>query len=152
MVNIMSKSRILVVWSNYYEELAQKQLASCLALLENSNYDFQVETVNAGTYEIPAVIRYYHLYQPFDGYIPLSLLLKGATDHYDAIWEHVKECFIQFTLQGIVLANSSIITAPSMELLIERVNKGERVQEAFAAVDYLIQLKNRMSAGHKQHV
>lgn len=141
----MSKPSILVVWSNYYEDLADKQLKSCIQILDKSDYKYQIEKVEAGTYEIPAVIQHYHHHQPFDGYIPLSLLLKGATDHYDSIWGHVQECFTKFTVEGLSLANSGIITAPSMDILIARVEGGERVQEAFNAVDYLIRLKQRIS-------
>lgn len=140
----MSKDRILVVWSNYYESLAEQHLDSCLQLLNQSSYDYQVETVNAGTYEIPAVMHYYHQHHPFDGYIPLGLLLKGSTDHYEFIWEHIKECFIQFSMNGLLMGNG-IISAPSMEMLQSRVMQGGRVKEAFRAVDYLIQLKkNKM--------
>lgn len=140
----MSKAKILVVWSNYYEELAEKQLASCCDLLKASDYEYQVETVTAGTYEIPAVIQYYHSHNPFDGYIPLSLLLKGKTDHYEFIWEHVKECFIQFAMNGLMIGNG-IISAPSMEILRERVENGERVREAFQAITYLMQLTKNKS-------
>src|SRR5215208_570871 len=135
----MPKSKILVVWSNYYKELAEEQLASCIALLKETPYDYQVETVDAGTYEIPAVIQYFHRHHPFDGYIPLSLLLKGKTDHYEFIREHVKECFVKFSMEGILIGNG-IITASTMELLHERVVNGERVKEAVQAIDYLLRL------------
>jgi 6,7-dimethyl-8-ribityllumazine synthase len=136
----MSKPRILVVWSNYHKGLAEQQLESCLQLLRQSEYDFKVETVEAGSYEIPSVIQYYHLNNPFDGYIPLSLLLKGGTDHYEFIWEHVKDCFIKFAMDGLMIGNG-IISAPNMDLLISRVKSGERSKEAFNAVDYLIRFK-----------
>lgn len=136
----MSKPTLLIVWSNYYKDLAQRQLDSCLEKLKPYNFNYQVETLEAGTYEIPAVIQHYQKTKAFDAYLPLSLLLKGKTDHYEFIWEHVKECFIQFTLEGIVFGNG-IITAPSIAVLEERVENGERVQEAIDAVDYLIRLK-----------
>jgi 6,7-dimethyl-8-ribityllumazine synthase len=139
-------SNILIVWSNYYPGLAQQQLEDCLNKLKNYNYNYKVETVEAGTYEIPAVIQHYHQNEPFDGYLPLSLLLKGKTDHYEFIWEHVKECFITFALDGLTIGNG-IISAPSMAVLEERVANGERVQEAINAVDYLIRFKNK----HKKH-
>lgn len=139
----MSKPTILVVWSNYYQELAAKQLESCVNLLEKSDYSYAVETVEAGTYELPVVMQYYHRHQPFDAYIPLSLLLKGSTDHYEFIWEHVKECFIKFALQGMMIGNG-IISAPSMEVLTSRVENEERVQEAFNAVDYLIRFQEKI--------
>ncbi|MFV0820191.1 6,7-dimethyl-8-ribityllumazine synthase [Legionella micdadei] len=138
----MSVDKILVVWSNYYQDLAQKQLDSCLYLLTQAKYDYEVETVEAGTYEIPAVIRYYQHNKPYAGYLPLSLLLKGSTDHYEFIWEHVKECFIKFAMEGVFIGNG-IISAPSMKILTERVENRERVKEAFHALDYLIRLKTK---------
>lgn len=141
----MSKPKILIVWSNYHKELAKLQVDGCLELLNQSDYEYKVETVEAGCYEIPAVIRYYQEKNPFDGYIVLGLLLKGATDHYEFIWEHIKECFIKFTMDGLVIGNG-IISAPTMDLLVSRLVSNERSKEAFAAVDYLIKLK--MKAAH----
>ncbi len=138
----MSKAKILVVWSNYYEDLAKKQLESCLRLLNQSEYQYTVETVEAGTYEIPAVIQYYHHNNPYDGYLPLGLLLKGSTDHYEFIWEHVKECFITFAMEGLMIGNG-IISSPSMDVMRARVENNERIEEAFRALDYLIRLKEK---------
>ncbi|MDP1602207.1 MAG: 6,7-dimethyl-8-ribityllumazine synthase [Legionella sp.] len=139
----MSKAKILIVWSDYYKELAKKQLDSCIRLLDNSPYDYSVEHVEAGTYEIPVVIQYYHQNNPFDGYLPLALLLKGSTDHYEFIWEHVKECFIKFAMEGLLIGNG-IISAPTMEAMTTRVENNERVEEAFQALDYLIRFKERL--------
>lgn len=139
----MSKNKILVVCSNYYKDLAKQQLDSCLQLLNKSEYEYTVETVEAGTYEIPAVIQYYHRNNPYDGYLALGLLLKGSTDHYEFIWEHVKECFIKFTMEGLLIGNA-IISAPSMEMMIKRVENHERVEEAVRAIDYLMRLKDKL--------
>lgn len=139
---MMSKNKILVVWSNYYKDLAKQQLDSCLTLLNQSEYEYSVETVEAGTYEIPVVIQYYHRNNPYDGYLPLGLLLKGSTDHYEFIWEHVKECFIKFAMDGVLIGNG-IISAPSMEVMTKRVENHERVEEALRALDYLIRLKDK---------
>lgn len=138
----MPNSRILVAWSNYYGDLADKQLKSCVKLLEKSDYDYHVETIHAGSYEIPAVIKHIHKTHPFDGYIPLGLLLKGRTDHYEFIWEHLKTCFIQFAMEGILMGNG-VISAPAMDILKHRVEEAKRVQEAFNAVNYLIKLTQR---------
>jgi len=139
-----SKDKILVVWSDYYRDLAKKQLDSCLTCLGQSGYDYAVETVEAGTYEIPAVIRHYHRHDPHAGYLPLSLLLKGSTDHYEFIWEHVKECFIKFAMDGIFIGNA-IISAPSMDVMVARVENHERVEEAVRALDYLLRFKTKFS-------
>lgn len=141
----MKKKSILIVWSNYYEDLADRQLLSCIELLDKADYDYQVETVNAGCYEIPAVIQYYEKHKPFDAYIPLGLLLKGSTDHYEFIWEHLKTCFIQLTMEGVLLGNG-VISAPDMAVMTARVDNKERVVEAFRAVDYLLGLTDRVKA------
>lgn len=131
---------ILVVCSNYYPKLAEMQLARCVSALDALPYAFEVEMVQAGTYEIPAVIRHFHHTRPFDAYISLGLLLKGHTDHYQFILEHVKACFIQFALDGILFGDGNVY-APTEELLEARVADGERVMEAVRAVDYLLRLK-----------
>ncbi|KTD00107.1 6,7-dimethyl-8-ribityllumazine synthase [Legionella geestiana] len=133
---------ILVVCSNYYPNLAEKQLARCVSALDELPYAYEVEMVQAGTYEIPAVIRHFHHNRPFDAYLSLGLLLKGSTDHYQFILEHVKACFIQFTLEGIILGDGNVY-APTEELLLTRVADGERVMEAVRAVDYLLGMKKR---------
>ena len=138
----MAQNKILVVWSNYYEDLAKQQFDSCIKLLNQNQYEYNVEKISAGTYEIPAVIQYFQQHKPYDGYLPLGLLLKGSTDHYEFIWEHVKECFIKFAMNGILIGNG-IITAPSMEIMKQRVENNERVEEAVLALDYLLRLKDK---------
>jgi 6,7-dimethyl-8-ribityllumazine synthase len=142
----MSKPNILILWSNYYKDLSKQQLELCINQLSHYEYTYQIEPIEAGTYEIPAVMRYYHQHHPFDGYLPLSLLLKGKTDHYEFIWEHVKACFTQFALEGLIFGNG-IISASSMDVLRERVEQGERVEEAINALDYLIRLRNKLDFG-----
>lgn len=136
----MAKNKILVVWSNYYKDLAKQQLDRCLQILDKSEYEYTVETVEAGTYEIPVVMQYVHRHHPYDAYLPLGLLLKGSTDHYDFIWEHVKECFIKFAMDGLLLGNG-IIAASSRELMVQRVQNHSRVEEAVQAIDYLLRMK-----------
>jgi 6,7-dimethyl-8-ribityllumazine synthase len=132
--------KILILWSDYYKEISLRHLEICLKKLSHYPYAYSVEQVEAGTYELPAVIQYFHRHNPYDGYLPLSLLLKGQTDHYEFIWQHIKDCFTQFTLQEVIIGNG-IITAPSFELLEERVNHGERAAEAVRALDYLLRLQ-----------
>ena len=63
--NSPDSPKLLIIWSHYYQALAEKQLASCRSLLSTSGMEAQVETVEAGAYEIPAVMQYYHQHQPF---------------------------------------------------------------------------------------
>jgi len=142
-MSVESAPRVLILWSNYYEALAEQQRDICQAQLSDYDFDAQFETVEAGTYELPAVIQHFRQHQPYDAYLPLSLLLQGSTDHYAFIWEHVKDCFKDFAMDGVLLGNG-IISAPTKEILRERVANGERTHEALEAIDYLTRLKRRL--------
>ncbi|MDF1678632.1 MAG: 6,7-dimethyl-8-ribityllumazine synthase [Legionellaceae bacterium] len=140
--------RILVVSSNVHQELSKKQLNKCLALIKKPHYHYEVETVNAGTYEIPFVIQTYHHTKPFDAYIALGLILKSNTYHYEYITQHINHCFTQFALAGIAVGNG-IITGDSVEDLSASLDSDNpclcAYPSAFKAVDYLIQLSHQIS-------
>ena len=140
-------SKILIVSSNIHQELAAKQLANCLKIVKASAYDFQIETVEAGTYEIPFVIQAYHKNHSFDGYIALGLVLKKNPDHYDYIMSHIKTCFTKFALKNIAVGNG-IITGSDIQELATNIDSSDPCLSAYPsalhAVDYLIKLKNRL--------
>ncbi len=140
--------RILVVSSNVHQELSQKQLDKCLTLIKASHYHYEVETVNAGTYEIPFVIQTYHNTKPFDAYIALGLILKSNTYHYEYIAQHINYCFTQFSLAGIIVGNG-IVTGDSVEALSVSLDSDNPCLcayfSAFKAVDYLIQLSQQIN-------
>ena len=141
-------SKILVVSSNTHKNLASKQLENCLSLIKKSHLDYQVEIVEAGTYEIPFVINSYDRKQPFDGYIALGLILKTNIDHYNFIISHIKDCFTHFSLNNIAVGNG-IISGSNLEELDIKLDSHDpclsAYQSAFDAIDYLIKLKNKLT-------
>lgn len=141
-------SRILIISSNIHQDLAAKQLANCLALVKKSPYEFQTEIVAAGTYEIPFVIQAYHKKKSFDGYIALGLVIKKNPDHYDYIMSHIKTCFTKFALKNIAVGNG-IVTGSDRQELAANIDSSDpclsAYPSAFHAVDYLIQLNERLS-------
>ena len=50
-------SKVLIISSNIHQDLAAQQVANCLTIAKQYPHDFQIETVEAGTYEIPFVIK-----------------------------------------------------------------------------------------------
>ena len=133
---------ILLICSNIHKDLAAEQLDLCSSLVKKADYDYQVELLEAGTYEIPFVINAYHQKNSFDAYLALGLVLQADSNHYNDIMTHIRYCFTQFALNNIIVGNG-IISAPHMDILKERVENGERVEEAINAVDYLIRFKNK---------
>ena len=65
-------AKLLIISSSIHNELSTQQLPHCIALVKNSSYEYDVELLHAGTYEIPFVINTYQQKKPFDGYIALG--------------------------------------------------------------------------------
>ena len=141
-------ARILIISSNIHKELSPKQLASCLEVVKKLRYDYQVEILEAGTYEIPFVINAYHQRCPFDGYIALGLVLNTNPQHYDYIMSHIKLSFSHFALNNIIVGNG-IISGSSIEELSNKISNLDPCISAYSsavnAVDRLIKLKERLS-------
>lgn len=146
-------SRILIVSSCVHKELSSRQLDKCLSLVGQSDYDVQVEVLEAGAYEIPFVINSWHKKSPFSGYIALGLLLNTNKYHYQYICSHVHYCFTQFALQGIVVGNG-IISASSVDDLARSLDSPDpclcAYPSAWKAVDNLIRLQARIIQGSCQ--
>ncbi|MCX7090480.1 MAG: 6,7-dimethyl-8-ribityllumazine synthase [Legionellales bacterium] len=139
--------KILIISSVIHEDLASKQLDLCLTLVKNAGYDYQVELLQAGTYEIPFVINMYHQKKPFDGYIALGLILKTNLEHFDNITTHIQYCFTQFALNNIIVGNG-IISGSTLEELSEKIHSSNlclsAYPSAFNAVDCLMKLRKKI--------
>lgn len=141
-------SKILIVSSNIHKTLAAEQLEKCVDLVKKSRHDYQIEIVEAGTYELPFVIKAYHQQNPFDGYIALGCVLRMNAHHYDYIMSHIKTCFTYFALHNIAVGNG-IVSGENLEELASHIASQDpclaAYQSAFHAVDYLITLKKNLA-------
>lgn len=142
-------AKILLISSCIHEELATEQLDLCLSLVKNAGYDYQVELLQAGTYEIPFVINACHQKKSFDAYIALGLILKADLDHYNHIMNHIRYCFTQFALNNIIVGNG-IINGATIEELGKKIRSPDpclsAYPSAFKAVDCLIKLSNKIAS------
>lgn len=134
---------ILLVSSNVHKTLSARQLEKCVDLVKKSNHQYQIATIEAGTYEIPFVINTYHKIRPFDGYIALGLVLKSNIDHFNYIMSHISESFTYFALHDIVVGNGIISGMTTDELTMKLDSEDPCMSafpSAFKAVDALIEL------------
>ncbi|AUH72454.1 6,7-dimethyl-8-ribityllumazine synthase [Legionella sainthelensi] len=140
-------AKILIISSCIHKELSALQLSYCIEVVKGSNYEYQIESFPAGTYEIPFVINTFQKKNPFDGYIALGLLLNSNREHYNYIMSHINTCFTQFALNDVIVGNG-IISGCDLDDLSNKVNSSNpcvsAYTSAFNAVDYLIQLKKRI--------
>ena len=140
-------SKILIISSDIHKNLAAEQLDLCLTLVKHSGYNYQVESLQTGAYEIPFVINTYQQNQPFDGYIALGLILKTNLDHYNYIMSHIRYSFTRFALKDIIVGNG-IISGSTIDELSDKVRSSDPCHSAypsaFNAVDCLIKLRNKI--------
>lgn len=141
-------SNILLISSNIHQELAAEQLDLCSKIVTNAGYNYQVELLQTGAYEIPFVINTYHQKKSFDAYIALGLVLQADLNHYNNIMTHIRYCFTQFALNNIIVGNG-IISGATIEELGEKIRSSNpclsAYPAAFNAVDCLIRLRNRIA-------
>lgn len=139
---------ILLISSCIHKDLAAEQLNNCSNIVKNAGYDYQVELLQAGTYEIPFAINMYHQKKSFDAYIALGLILKKEQEHYNHIMTHIQYCFTQFSMNNIIVGNG-IISGVTTEELREKIRSSDpclcAYSSAFNAVDCLIKLRNRLA-------
>lgn len=141
-------SKILIISSHIHKELSPLQLAKCEALVKQASYDYQVETLAAGTYEIPFVINAYQQKKPFDAYIALGLVLNTNQAHYDYIMSHIQYTFSNFAMNHIIVGNG-IVAGSSLEELTSKIASQDPCQcaypSAFNAVDCLLKLQKKLA-------
>ena len=94
------KKNILVIVSNYYNEISDNLLKETMKELENNNLLFTIETVT-GVFEIPSIITYAK--NKFDGYIALGCVIRGETSHYDYVCQESARALMNLSLEGFAL-------------------------------------------------
>lgn len=139
-------AKILIV-SSQVHNLSQRQLDLCVQLVEKSSYDYQIELLQAGTYELPFVIKSYHKKAPFDAYLVLGLVLESNSAHAQYIKQHIATCFTQFALEGIIVGNG-ILYGTSLETLATNLESQDAClsayPSAFKAVSALLALEQKL--------
>lgn len=140
-------AKILIISSQVHAELSALQLDYCTKLIKEHAYDYVVQHVAAGSYEIPFIINLYEKLKPFDAYIALGLVLKKDIDHFDYIMSHILYSFSRFSLNNIIVGNG-IVSAIDSEGLAQKINSPEAClngyQSAFNAVHALLKIKKNI--------
>ena len=94
------KKNILIVGSNYYQEIFDNLVSETIEEVENNNLLCQVETVT-GVFEIPSIITFCKY--KFDGYIALGCVIRGETSHYDYVCSESARALMNISLEGFAI-------------------------------------------------
>ena len=94
------KKNILIVGSNYYQEIFDNLVAEAQEEIEKNNILSSLETVT-GVFEIPSIITFCKY--KFDGYIALGCVIRGETTHYDYVCSESARALMNISLEGFAI-------------------------------------------------
>ena len=118
------KKNILIIASNYYEEIADNLIEETKKVIEENNILYQIEIVT-GVFEIPSIISFSK--HKFDGYVALGCVIRGETSHYDYVCSESARALMNLSLEGFAIGYG-ILTVENYEQAMIRsktvANKG----------------------------
>ena len=134
------KKKILIVLSNYYNDISDNLLDGALKHLQNTyNLNminkYVVATSVPGVFEIPVTIA--TRIKDYDGFIALGCVIKGQTPHFDFISRATTDAIMRLSVDYKKPIGNGIITCLNKKQAIIRSKK--KGQEAANAVGLVLE-------------
>ena len=134
------KKKILIVLSDYYNDISDNLLDGALKHLQNTyNLNminkYVVATRVPGVFEIPVTIA--TRIKDYDGFIALGCVIKGQTPHFDFISRATTDAIMRLSVDYKKPIGNGIITCLNKKQAIIRSKK--KGQEAANAVGLVLE-------------
>ena len=110
------KKNILIIVSNYYEEISDNLIEETKKVIEENNILYQIEIVT-GVFEIPSIISFSK--HKFDGYVALGCVIRGETSHYDYVCSESARALMDLSIDGFAIGYG-ILTVENYEQAMVR--------------------------------
>ena len=123
------KNKILIVSSNYYDEVSSNLIKGATAELKINNIDFEV--VHApGCFEVPYLIS--QNLEKYIGFIALGCVIRGETYHFNLIANECARKIIDISNNSLKPIGFGILTCENLEQAINRsdIRKKNKGREA----------------------
>ena len=127
------KKRILIVVSDYYENISKNLLINSKKAL-HKNFNIKV-LYSPGAFEIPVIIS--TNIKRYDGFVALGCIIKGQTPHFNFISQASTNAIMDISISQKKPVGNGIITCLNMKQAKARKNKG--AEAAMAVVSVLSQ-------------
>ena len=124
------KKRILIVMTNYYENISKALLDSTKKTLQEP---FDLISV-PGVFEIPVTIA--KNIKKYDGFIALGCVIKGETPHFDFISKATIDGIMKLSIEHKKPIGNGIITCLTYDQALSRKKKGQEAATALLSVLY----------------
>ena len=124
------KKKILIVGSNYYDNIYSGLLRSAKQKLKNNFLCNEI--LVPGVFEIPVAIS--KKIKGYDGFLALGCVIKGQTPHFDFISQASTNAIMSLSIENKKPIGNGIITCLNMKQAIKRKNKGSEAAEAVISI------------------
>ena len=126
------KKKVLIVVSDYYEDISKGLLKSTKKYL-NKKANLNIIKV-PGVFEIPVIIS--KNINKFDGFIAIGCVVKGKTAHFDLISKSVIDAIMNLSINNKKPIGNCILTCFNYKQALDRKNKGKEAALALNSILY----------------
>ena len=123
------KNKVLIVCSNYYDEVSSNLIKGATEELKINNIDFEV--VHApGCFEVPFLIS--QNLEKYIGFIALGCVIRGETYHFDLIANECARKIMDISNENLKPIGFGVLTCDNINQAILRsdVTKKNKGKEA----------------------
>jgi 6,7-dimethyl-8-ribityllumazine synthase len=138
--------RYAIVVGRFYEDLADKLVASAQAVFEEAGGEVDVFEV-PGAYELPLAAKYCADTGRYTGVAALGAVIRGETTHYDYVCGECARGLMDVQLQTGIPCGFGVLTVENMDQAIARAGGGKRDSGRHAAEAVLMMRALRGTLG-----
>jgi 6,7-dimethyl-8-ribityllumazine synthase len=128
----VAAERFAIVVGRFYEDLAEKLVASARAAFEQAGGEVDVFEV-PGAYELPLAARYCADSGRYAGVAALGAVIRGETTHYDYVCNECARGLMDVQLSTGVPCGFGVLTVENLEQALARAGGGKRDSGRHAA-------------------
>ena len=123
------KNKVLIVSSNYYDEVSSNLIKGATEELKINNIDFEV-LYAPGCFEVPFLIS--KNIKKYKGFIALGCVIRGETYHFNLIANECARKIIDISNNSLKPIGFGILTCENLEQAINRsdINQKNKGREA----------------------
>jgi len=126
------KNKVLIVSSNYYDEVSSNLIKGATEELKINNIEFEV-VYAPGCFEVPFLIS--KNIKKYKGFIALGCVIRGETYHFNLIANECARKIIDISNNSLKPIGFGILTCENLEQAIDRSdirkkNKGKEAANA----------------------
>ena len=117
------KKKILIISSNFYQEISQNLLEGALEVLKKNKFNYELVEID-GSLEIPFFLEKNK--NRFLGFIVLGCIIKGETDHYEVVKKITYSQIYRTAYKNMLPLASALLTVENFSQALERSDKRKR--------------------------